>query len=140
MAEYKLHMSGGKLYRVDTWYRYLAQINILRGLSMDEANDLRWFIAVHGDYQRPYWKVVHYKTPHISKNPIKRHSISREQRAPFYRIPLVVRKAKIIPPSDRMMFVNTRWMAKQRKKPRRPLHQSHLNSHERHTLVCLKRV
>jgi hypothetical protein len=140
MANHEQRMVRGKLYRIEKWYRYLAQINILRGLSVDEANDLRWFIAVHGDYQRPYWKVVHYKTPSISKNPIKRHSVSREQRAPFYRIPLVARKERIVPPSDRMMFVNARCMAKLRRKTHRPLHQSHLNMYERHTLVCLKRV
>jgi hypothetical protein len=135
MPNITTRLIGRNTYRVVTYRRYLAQINILRGLTKDELSDLRWFIAVHGSYQRPFWKVVHYKTPYISKNPIIRHSTSREQRAPFYRIPLIARKEKIIPPSDHYRFVNEKAAAKVRKKTHRSRHSSLLNIVERCTPI-----
>lgn len=81
----------GMTVRVVSEYRYLAQISILRKTSPEVMQKFEWFLAMHGLENTPFWKVVHYKTPYISMNPIKRHSYSRQVRSLIYRIPLTAR-------------------------------------------------
>jgi hypothetical protein len=116
---------GNRRVRVVKYVRYLAQINILRNVKPDERSDVNWFIATHG--QRPYWRVVHYKTPYISKNPIKRHSHSREMRALMYRVALVPRTKEVARPRARFLNNPDRFhKVRLRSRVYRPLHESYL--------------